>query len=59
MPSDKVTLLVYEEDIINFLDDERRPQENRGQGQRRTESFADVVHRIILELQAFRIREAA
>ena len=43
--------------MINFLDDERRPLEIRGQGQRRTESFADVVHRIIIELQNYRVRE--
>jgi hypothetical protein len=54
MGDETVSVALYEDDIINFLDDERRPIEDRRPGQRRTESFADVVHRIIIELQGLR-----
>jgi len=57
MSGETISIRIYEEDMINFLDDERHPNEKRDLGQRRTESFADVVHRIIIELQNYRVRE--
>jgi hypothetical protein len=54
MGDETVSVALYEEDVAGFLDDERRPIEDRKPGQRRTESFADVVHRIIQELMVLR-----